>query len=396
MTRIANPSISSDADLQGHEAEAAERHTLLRETVASLMQASGGVGRIRSLRGHAPGFDTVLWKKMAELGWLSILVPEAHGGLGLGIRDMCVVAHEAGKWVAPEPLTASTVLATGTLWRGANPSLRDTLLPQAMTGDLCLALAWQENVRDIDFTAPPQTRAARTSDGFTISGCKRFVQTVADGYVVSAANKGNLGLYWIPRATRGITATLVPLADGTFAADLDFDAVSLPPDALIAEGDHAQRVLAAAIADAMIVVSAELLGNMEAALAQTLEFLRTRVQFDQPIGAFQALQHRAVDLFMAKELASCALTDAIDAMEADTDEAHRADAATRAKYRCSKSAIAITRAAVHLHGAMGFTDECNIGLYLKRAIVLGAWLGNHELHLQKLSDQAAWLARTTH
>lgn len=396
MTQIDNFSISSDAALLGRDTETLERHTLLRETVTSLMEASGGVSRIRGLRGRSPGFDKPLWKKMADLGWLGIPVPEEFGGLGLGIRDMCIVAHELGKWLAPEPLAASMALATGAIWRGDNTSLKTELLPQAMSGELCMALAWQERVGEIDFAAPNLTRAIRRGGEITINGRKSFVHGAPDGFIVSASGDDGMGVYWVPGDAHGLTATPIQLADGTFASDLTFVDVKVPADSIVASGKGANAALAAAIDDAMVVVSAELLGIMEAVLQQTLEYLRARVQFGRPIGEFQALQHRAVDLLMAKELASCALSDAIDTFEFEADLERRAEAAMRVKFRTSRSALAITRAAVHLHGAMGFTDECNVGLYLKRVIVLNSWLGNHDLHLQRLSNQIGWLTRAWH
>lgn len=388
--------ITSDAALQGREADAPERHALLRETVASLMKDSGGAGRVRALRGRPPGFDRLLWKRMAELGWLGICIPEEFGGLDLGLRDLGIVAHELGKWVAPEPLTAAVALATGTIWRGDNAALKAELLPRAMSGELCMSLAWQESVGDLDFSTPRLTRANRSGEGITIEGSKTFVQGGTDGFIVSAAGDDGLGIYWIPASARGLSATPVVLADGSIATHLALSGVRITSRSVVASGALAHAALAAAIDDALVLAGAELLGVMEAVLQQTLEYLRTRVQFGRPIGEFQALQHRAVDLLLAKELASCALTDALDTFEFERDPQRRTEAAMRVKFRASRSAIAIARAAVHLHGAMGFTDECDAGLYLKRAIVLNAWLGNDDSQLQRLSGHAGWLARAWH
>lgn len=396
MAQFDNHSISSETALQGRDTETVERHTLLRETVSSLLRDAGGVGRVRGLRGRPPGFDRRTWKQMADLGWLAIPVPEDAGGLGLGIRDMCIVAHEMGKWLAPEPLVASTALVTGVLWRGDSHALKGDLLAQVMAGKVCIALAWQESVGDLDSSVAKHTHAKRHDGGITLDGRKCFVHGGSDGFIVSASGEDGFGLYWVPAAAKGLTATPVQLADGSFATDLTLDDVHIAPDSVVALGEAALSAVRAAIDEALVVMSAELLGVMEAVLQQTLEYLRTRVQFGRPIGEFQALQHRSVDLFLAKELASCALHDAIETFEFDENVERRAEAAMRVKFRTSRSAMAITRAAVHLHGAMGFTDECDIGMHLKRAIVLNSWLGNNDQQLQKLSNQIGWLSRAWH
>lgn len=396
MDHINTEMISSDMALHGSDPDSAERHTLLRETVSSLMKASGGAGRVRLQRGVEPGFDTKLWKEMADLGWLGIPVPEELGGLGLGLRDLSVVAHELGKWVAPEPLVASTALATGVVRRGDNQALKEKLLPPMMAGELCIALAWQEEVGNLAYAETVATRATRRDAGFVLNGHKRFVHGSTDGFIVTAMGEDGLVAYWVPGDAQGLTISRSQLADGSWASDLTLADVQVGPEAIVASGESARSALREAIDDALVVVSAELLGVMDAVLQQTIEYLGTRAQFGRPIGAFQAIQHRMVDLFIAKELASCALREAMETFEFSDDGERRAEAAARVKFRASRSAIAIARAAVHLHGAMGFTDECDVGLYLKRAIVLNAWLGNHDAHLQQLSNKAGWIERAWH
>lgn len=396
MAHINNEMISSDLALHASDTDAAERQALLRETVSSLMKASGGAARVRQQRGIVPGFDVKLWKEMAELGWLGIPVPEDLGGLGLGIRDLSVVAHELGKWVAPEPLVASTALVTGVLWRGENLALKEQLLPKIMSGELCIALAWQEQVGSTDSALAGATRATRRNDHVVLNGHKRFVHGATDGFIVTALGDDGIAAYWVAADCDGLTVNRSQLADGSFVADLTLADVAVPLNALIASGEGARSALRAAMDDALVVVSAELLGVMDAVLHKTIEYLSTRVQFGRPIGEFQAIQHRVVDLFLAKELASCAVRDAIETFEYSDDRDRRAEAASRVKFRASRSAVAITRAAVHLHGAMGFTDECDVGLYLKRAIVLNAWLGNSDAHLQQLATKAGWIERAWH
>ena len=359
---------------------------MLRDSALAFCVRESTLARVRRLRGTQPGFDPVFWKKMADQGWLGMLLPANFGGAALGCAALRVVAEELARALAPEPLATCAVLARGALLYGDNAALRQTLLPKLAAGDLMASLACQETAGGI-VIGNVATTAAREGSSVVLNGTKRYVTPAAgvDGYIVSAREDTELALYWVAAASPGIESSLEPRADGSFSAVVRFNDVRIDVANRVAHGEVARDALARAIDEAIVIASAELFGVMDRALAITLEYLKTRVQFGKPIGSFQALQHRAVELYIQKELAVGALDDAVRVLDGSADARSRSLAASRAKSRCADAALLITREAIKLHGAIGFADECDIGLYFQRALVLAAWLGNGALHRRRYS-----------
>jgi alkylation response protein AidB-like acyl-CoA dehydrogenase len=364
-----------------------EHRVLLRDSVADFIARGTDIARVRRLRGTPAEYERTVWKQMARLGWLGILIPEQHGGLGLGLAEAAIVAEGLGRALAPEPFTAA-VLAVETLVGGDNASLKADLLPRIVAGESVPALAWQESPGETRITAV-ETRAVRFEGGYRLNGSKRFIAGAAgaDGYVVSAqADKQQLALFWVASGTPGVTLQLETLADGRHFGALALSDVAVPRDQMIASNAVACRTLERAIDHAAVIASAELYGVMSRALEMTLDYLKTRVQFGKPIGSFQALQHHAVDLYIQQQLASAVLDDVIAALDQEPDSNIRGALASRVKARCSDAALKITRAAIQLHGAIAFTDEYDAGLYLKRAMVLAAWLGGATSHRRRYAQ----------
>lgn len=349
------------------------------------------LARVRRLRGDPAEHDRAAWKTMAGLGWLGILVPERYGGLGLGLKEMAIVAQGLARTLAPEPLTACAVLATGVLAHSENDALKERELPRLAAGEALAALAWQEEPGGMD--AEPRVEAAAFEGGYRLRGTKRFVAGAAqaDAFVVSAREQGGdgLGLYWVPRDTAGTALALETLADGRASGILTLTDALVPRAHLLARGDAARAALGCALDHARAMAAAELLGVMDRSLEMTLDYLRTRVQFGKPIGSFQALQHRAVDLHVQKEIAAAVLEEALGELDRDPDENTRAATASRVKARCADAAAKITRETIQMHGAIGFTDEFDAGLYLKRALTLAAWLGSATAHRRRYAKLTA-------
>jgi alkylation response protein AidB-like acyl-CoA dehydrogenase len=180
----------------------------------------------------------------------------------------------------------------------------------------------------------------------------------------------------VPANTPGVTASLVPLADGISAARVKFDNVTLDAGQCLAQGAAALHAMSRAYDEALVMASVELLALQRAMLTMTLEYLRTRKQFGKPIGSFQSLQHRAVDLHIQQELTASVVNQAIELLDRDTPDAERSAMASRVKARAADAGLLLARESVQLHGAIGFTDEYDLGLYVQRALVLSAWLGN--------------------
>lgn len=364
-------------------AEMDEEIRLIRDSAAVFVQRGAIPERIRKLHGSPIGFSREVWQEMADSGWLGIMVPESEGGLGLGLRPLTAVLEELGRGPAPEPLAAAG-LAIRTLVASENKQTRGELLPRIVSGEILPALAWQEEPGDEEGQING-TKAEAEGDGFRISGVKRFVPSGAgaDGFVVAAEGPEGLALFWIPRDAEGLSIERLPLADGGHWATLNFDRVRVGADGILSAPQSAVPALAAARDEGRLAASAELFGVMTRAFEMTLDYLRQRRQFDKPIGSFQALQHRAVDLFIQIELARSALESAVEVFARTEEAMERAAAASNAKARCSEAALIVTQRSIQLHGAIGYTEECDLGHYVKRSLVLASWLGNAAYHRRR-------------
>jgi alkylation response protein AidB-like acyl-CoA dehydrogenase len=360
-----------------HDDASAAELQAFRDSARDLLARLSPQERLRKLRGSLPGFDRAAWTTLAEAGWPAIVVPEAAGGLGLGLEYAAAVMEETGRALPPEPVLAGALLPSLLLSAVPVGGQRERLLAGLLDGSLVPAVAWQESsgLEDLEACA---TTAQREGDTWLLHGTKRWVTPAApDGWLVSAQDAEEPVLLWLPAGTTGATEQVQARIDGSAMATLQLDGVRLPADAELARGEPARLALAEALDAARLLQSAELLGLARMAFDTTLDYLKNRVQFGKPIGSNQALQHRMVDAYLQLELADAGLRQAL----ADArDRATLPLAASRAKARCAEAALHITRLAIQFHGAMGYTDECAVGLYAKRAMQLAGWLGNAPAH----------------
>ena len=360
---------------------------MLRDSAADF--ATFDAARVRRLRGSEPGFERSVWREMAAMGWLGVLIPEEHGGLGLGPSAAAIIAEQLGRALYPEPYSASAVAATLALLHGDNAALKQRLLPQLAGGEIVAGLAWQDERGGLDIDQCA-VEVREQGGRAVLDGVSRFVGAAgADGYIVAARSAQGLQLHWVARAAAGLSCETEARADGSASARLRLAAVAAPADACAASAASARAALALAVDHALLAASAELFGLMQCALDMTLDYLRTRVQFGKPIGSFQALQHRAVDMYIQKELTRATLAAAVAALdEPGCDPQRRAAIASSAKARASQAALSICKEALQMHGAIGYTDEYDLGLYLNRALVLSAWLGNAAAHRARYATLA--------
>lgn len=377
----------SVATARSDQAEADnELHRLLRDSAATFAKR-GGLPRIRALRGTRPGLDRAVWTQMAEQGWLGILIPEALGGQGLGFGEMAVVVQELARTLGPEPLVSSSVLAASVLIGSDNEALKNALLPKIASGETIAAVAFAGRFDGLGSGATSVTAQGSGSD-VLLQGTVHhaYPALCADDFIVAARGSDGLCLYRVPADKAGLSVKEELRADGTFAGNLTLDGVKVGKADLVAGGAKAETALQRATDAATILTCAELYGCMDQTLDITLNYLKTRVQFGKPIGSFQALQVRCVELHIQKELALGALNDAVRTLDDPKATSNQVSmAASRAKSRCGDVALLIGREAVKLHGAIGFTDEYDIGLYLRRAMTLNAWLGNPSEHRRRFS-----------
>jgi alkylation response protein AidB-like acyl-CoA dehydrogenase len=361
----------------------------LADSVADFVRRGAHVARVRKLGAGASECDRDCWRSLADMGWLGILVPERLGGMGLGVREAAIVAEGLARALVPEPFTATAVLAASVIDGGESEALKEQLLPRIAAGSLLPAVAWQERAGEL---APDAIEAVALpfEGGFRLSGAKRFIAAAAaaDGFVVSARHAGEFALFWVPPDAVGLQLTEHRLADGRTSGTLVLSDVTVARDGLIAVSVAARAALGRALDRATVVAGAELVGVMARTLELSLDYMRTRVQFGKPIGAFQALQHRAVDLYLQTELAAAVLAEGVRDLEIG-DDLTRSALASRVKARASEAALRVTREAIQIHGAIGFTEDCDVGLYAKRALVLSAWLGNATAHRRRYARIAA-------
>ncbi|MFM1855528.1 MAG: hypothetical protein RLZ83_837 [Pseudomonadota bacterium] len=354
--------------------------TMFRDSARDYLTRTGQAARARSLEAEGRGLDREQWRDMAALGWFSMLIPEADGGLGLGLAEVCAIAAEAGRHGLPEPLVDAGVVPAALLAHLPASELRSRLMAGLQSGDLVMGLADQERAGVIGPSKPAELgcRCDALDGRSRLSGIKRFVRPAAeaDGWIVTAQNDQGLGLYWVDADAAGLVVADTAGVDGLPIRTITLQEVECLP---LAFGPDASIALNNAWSKGLIALAAELAGIARNALERTCEHLRTRVQFGRPIGSFQALQHRMVDALIQVELAEACLSE----VTSWSPEESLPSRASRAKARCGHAAFEVTRLAVHLHGAIGTTNEFDIGLGLKRAMTLNARLGNPAAHRRR-------------
>jgi alkylation response protein AidB-like acyl-CoA dehydrogenase len=297
---------------------------------------------------------------MGELGWIGLRLPEEQGGAGLGMAEFCALAEELGRGLVPEPLIQGALSAT--LLAGAGET---EMLAALLAGEAYPLTAWQESVDTLD--APGTPGAPR----LFLPGA-----TGADCFLVPQSEATGLALHVVPAEDQRLA--VLATQDGGEVA-------TLRPQVATARriaGDVAPA-LRRALDEAALATAAYLLGVMERSFAMTVDYLRTRQQFGRPIGSFQALQHRAVDLRIQITLTRASVEAAAETLDAGAGDAARRAAASRAKARAAEASMLVTRAAVQMHGAIGYTDEYVVGLYLRKAMVLANAFGSAALHRRR-------------
>ena len=340
--------------------ERLERISMIRDSTGWLAPRGGNYKRIRGLRFHEPGFERSVWKTMCEMGWLGLRLPEEHGGSGLGMLEFCALVEKLGDALVPEPLITAAAAAR---------LLPPDLLPPVLAGARIVLPAWQEQVNAIDEV--PETH---WHDG-RVSGRKVFVLMAAgaDAFLVTTRQ----GLAIVDADSRGVQLTVDRTQDGGHWGTVVFD--DAPGERV--EGDPSE-----ARDEAALAAAAYLLGVMDRAFAMTLDHLKTREQFGQPLAKFQVLQHRAVDLLLQVSLTRASVESAARTVDTESSAVKRRAAVSRAKVRASDAGLLVTRESIQLHGAIGYTDECDIGLFLRKAMVFASLGGSSASHRRRYLD----------
>lgn len=372
-----------------------EEQRLLADTASEFLAARSPVSAQRRLRdeGAAEGFDPALWQDMVKLGWSAIPFPESLGGLDFGCKGLGAVFEQIGGKLSATPLLSSIVLGGSVVELAGSPAQQAEWLPALIAGDRRIALAVDEQPRH----APADTAltARREGQGWVLTGDKLCVVDGigADAFVVVARTAGQSGdtaglsLFLVPADAAGLCVSPVKLVDARNHARLRLDAVQVEAAGLLGAEGGAWAALDAALDRGRVCLAAELLGASQALFDTTVEYLKTRVQFDVPIGSFQALQHRAAWCYTHLQLARSTVMAGLAALDdASLDAAGRARLASLAKWKAGQTAHLVSREAVQMHGGMGVTDELDVGLFLKRIRVAQACLGDGDFHCQRYAD----------
>jgi alkylation response protein AidB-like acyl-CoA dehydrogenase len=372
----------------------ADERQLLHDSVNAFLRENYGFERWKRLARGAEmeGFGRTEWARYAELGWLGVALPEWAGGAGGGMTELGIVMAAAGRHMVLEPLLGTIVLGARAIEEAGTETQRETLLALIATGRLILAFCHAEPgggyARDYVHTIARQEGGA-----FIVDGEKSFAlgAHAADTLIVSArlsSQAGPLGLFLVPRVAAGVRLNVAPALDGRAGATVSFAGAKLALNARIGDGDEDRLAMIDRLIDrGAIAACAEACGAMAAVTEATIEYLKTRQQFGQPLAKFQVLQHRLVDMSVSGEEARAIVHAALQALDDEAPHAQRAVWA--AKVQTARAARFVGGQAIQLHGGMGMTDELAIGHYYKRLTLCETLLGDGEFYLKRLGAAAA-------
>ncbi|MDO9058840.1 MAG: acyl-CoA dehydrogenase family protein [Bradyrhizobium sp.] len=373
-----------------------EEQSMLRDSARGFISDKAPVSHLRQLRDakDATGFSRELWKGFAEMGFSGLLVPEAFGGSGLGCVEAGIVMEEIGRTLMPSPYLATSVLAASALSRGGSDAQKSQYLPKISDGSLLAALAVDEGTKHRPLMT--RLRAVRSGNGFRLSGDKAFVVDghTADLLIVAARSAGSAGerdgltLFLVDPGTKGIAIERTAMVDAHNAARIVFDNAEINADGVLGEVDQGFALLDGVLNIGRAAVASEMVGLSEEVFGRTVTYLKERKQFGKLIGEFQALQHRAAQLYVDIEITRAAVLKALQTLDAGVDKAGAAVAV--AKARAGTTATLAVQEGVQMHGGMGMTDQFDIGFFMKRARVCQELFGDSNFHADQLARMKSY------
>ncbi len=368
-----------------------EEQTLLRNSVQKFVQNGYSFDTRRAIVRSEAGWKRENWKQIAELGLLGAPFSEEQGGLGGGPIETMIIMEEFGRGLVVEPYLGTVVLAGGFLRHGGSKAQHAQFIPEIVEGKRVFAFAFAEpqgryNLADLQVTAK------KSGSGYTLNGHKAVVVGApwADTLVVTARTAGaqrdenGVSVFVVDKKAKGVGTRDYPTVDGLRASEVTFENVSVGADALVGQADNGLKLIEQVTDEGIAALSAEAIGAMKVLNDTTVEYCKTRKQFGVPIGKFQVLQHRMVDMFMNYEQ-SVSITYMVT-LKLGESELERKKAASAAKVQIGKAGRFIGQNAVQLHGGMGMTDELNVGHYFKRLTMIDTMFGNVDHHLKRYAS----------
>jgi pimeloyl-CoA dehydrogenase small subunit len=373
-----------------------EEQRLLKESVDRFIADRYEFEQRKGFAKSEAGYSSDNWKQFADLGLLAIPFAEEHGGFGGGPIETMIVMEAFGRGLVLEPYFPTVVLGGSLLRHGGSEAQKRELIPKIASGDLGVAFAHGERQARYDL-ADVETRAKKSGAGYLLNGEKSLVLNgdSADMLIVSARVAGSqrersgIGLFLVNANAKGVSRRGYPTQDGLRAAEISLSGVEAAADRIISE--DALPIIERVVDEAIAALAAEAVGAMAEMHALTVDYLKTRKQFGVAIGAFQALQHRAVDMFVALEQArSMAMLATM--MSAEDDAETRTRAISGAKVQIGRSAKIVGQGAIQLHGGVGMTMELKVGHYFKRATMIDVMFGDADHHLARLAEAGSLAA----
>ncbi|MAR95587.1 MAG: acyl-CoA dehydrogenase [Gammaproteobacteria bacterium] len=369
-----------------------EEEQFLKDTAKNFAEERCPISHFRSLRDNNDPilWDKEIWEEMSKLGWPGILIPEEYGGSNFGITGISVILEECAKTLTPSPLFATGVLGAFAITNFGNNEQKQNYLPKIASGELTTALAIDESSHH----NPANTIMDAKKDGkqFVVNGKKTFVidGTSADLLIVLARTSGNKGemsgltLFLIDSNDTGIEKIKLDMADSRNYANIKFNNVNVSSQNILGDEETGGEITENILDIGRIAIAAEMLGNAEAAFETTLDYLKQRKQFGVLIGSFQALQHRAAEMFCELELTKSSVMAATKAADEGSNELQRLSSLS--KTIAGETLHLVSNEAVQMHGGIGVTDEYDIGFFLKRARVTEQIFGSSKFHTERYAN----------
>ena len=355
---------------------------MVRDTAHEFFRERAPITALRKLRdsNDPDGFSRSLWREMAELGWTGFLVPEDFGGTGFGVLGLAQVMEAAGRTLAASALVSTALVGASTLALAGSADQKSEHLPALVSGERLFALALEEGSRHQPYRIA--TQAERTGEGYRLSGKKTFVLDghVADVLIVAARTSGErderdgITLFLVPGDAPGVTRQRTIMIDSRNAAQVRLHNVTVGADAVLGRVGGGADVLDRVLDRARACLAAEMLGSAAEAFERTVQYLKDRKQFGVAIGSFQALKHRAAQMFCEVEVTRSAVVAACSALDENTNDASAL--AVLAKGKANDTLDLCGNEGVQMHGGIGMTDEHEIGFFMKRARVARATFGD--------------------
>ena len=368
-----------------------EEQNYLKETALSFVSEKTPISHLRGLRDSNDQlcWDKEIWSEMVKLGWSGILVPEEYGGSNFGLTGMSVILQECGKTLTPSPLFATGVLGATALSKFGSEEQKQNYLSKIVSGELTTALAVDENSHHNPNIC--ELKAVKDKSRYILSGKKIFVVDGASADIIIVVARtsgedddGGLSMFLVESDDSNLKKVKLDMADSRNYANITFDNVSVDETMVLGEIDMGLEPINEILDVGRIALSAEMLGSCEKAFEITIEYLKERKQFGVPIGSFQALQHRAAEMFCEIELTKSAVMAAMHGAEENSNDLQRLS--SLAKSIVGETSHLVSNEAVQMHGGIGVTDEYDIGFYLKRVRVAEAILGNSTFHQERYAN----------